>query len=145
MTHPVLEPEDPVSAWRRCMAAGEEAQSHDRFAEAAEQYQDARALAQPFGPEDPRRAEALAALGILYSRHGHLRRVGMTAAALLEQALAIRERVLGPDHPEVARLLVHLASCRYLPGPWSSPADVAQAAAFLERALAIEAEAAEVD
>ena len=51
---------------------------------------------------------------MLRGRSEHLRRVlaqGRYAEAepLLQRALAIREKALGPDHPDVAEVLEHLA------------------------------------
>ena len=53
------------------------------------------------------------------------------ARPLLERALAIRERSLGPDHPDTATSLNNLALCLQAQGAY------AEARPLLERALAI--------
>jgi Tfp pilus assembly protein PilF len=52
-------------------------------------------------------------------------------APLFEQALAIREKVLGPEHPQTAMTLHNLASVLQAEG------DFAGARVLLERALAM--------
>jgi len=62
-----------------------------------------------------------------------LRDMGDLAAArpYLERALAIREKALGPDHPDTAQSLNNLGTLAYVEG------DLLSARDYLARALAI--------
>jgi tetratricopeptide (TPR) repeat protein len=56
----------------------------------------------------------------------------------LERALALREQALGPDHVEVARVLVLLSGVIFQRSYQNGRAEAVRAASFLERALAIQ-------
>ncbi len=68
--------------------------------------------AEAFGSEDLRLAIPLSDLGVFYYRAGKYAR----AEKLHKRALAIRERVLGPTHADVARSLTNLAALYYAQG-----------------------------
>ena len=82
-------------------------------------------------PDELVEAGRLNALGILYVTKGSY----ADAKDPLERALAIRERVLGVGHPEVAASLGNLATVQRALG------EMAEARALSERALAIREEA----
>jgi tetratricopeptide (TPR) repeat protein len=76
------------------------------------------------------RAGLLVNLAIIQSETGD----HGAARASLEQALAIRELALGPEHPDVANALGNLAVVHYATGAYG------EARALLERSLAIQEE-----
>jgi len=95
----------PDNQWRRSHEAGRESMSRERFGEAERQFATAVAAARDLGEDDPRlvlslthQAEALAAQARFAA-----------AIPLFEQALEIDAKVLGPDHPGVARVLERYA------------------------------------
>jgi len=101
-----------------------------------------RALAiqeKAFGPDHPDVAKSLCNLADLYQRQGGLVHVQeqamingfMQADAMHERALAIREKALGPDAPDVVQSLHNLAWYYYAQGKYT------QAEPLYERALAI--------
>jgi tetratricopeptide (TPR) repeat protein len=76
-----------------------------RFAEALPFAQQLQAASeQMLSPDDPRLAS------VLYDIVDEYRMLGRTdeGAALLKRALAIREKVFGPNHPEVGQILIML-------------------------------------
>jgi tetratricopeptide (TPR) repeat protein len=76
-------------------------------------------------------ARLLNQLALLYDSQGRYTQ----AKPLYERALAIREKILGPDHPDVAEGLNNLAALYYLQGQY------AQAEPLYQRSLAIWEEA----
>src|SRR5438445_6773263 len=138
------------TAWQRYRDAGEQALRGHRFDEAEQQFLDALEQAERFGPEDPRLGETLFQLGRLYCGPGFRRPGQPQAAPLLQRALAIQEKALGPDHPDVAQSRLLLAQCYAGVGqparmPGSTPPDFAAAESQLRRALAILERAAAPD
>ena len=87
----------------------------------------ALAIARTGDPDRLREAEHDVRLAVLDFAAGQ----HPAAVALFEQALAIQEQALGPDHPQIAKTLNHLASAQF-----SGGASV-QARALYERARAI--------
>jgi tetratricopeptide (TPR) repeat protein/transcriptional regulator with XRE-family HTH domain len=77
--------------------------------------------------EEPRLAGLCNAAGVALYRAGDLR----TAGSWLEQGITIRERVLGPDHPDTAQSLNNLGELRWAQG------ELAAARSLHERGLAI--------
>jgi len=93
----------------------------------AGRYSDAIPIAQQilriremaFGPDHPRIATSLDNLASLYRSQGELYRsqgrnsdadlLYWKSSAMYARSLAIKEKVLGPDHPDVAKLLNNLA------------------------------------
>jgi CHAT domain-containing protein/Tfp pilus assembly protein PilF len=82
---------------------------------------------QALGPEHPKVAESLTALGGLHTRAGN----PSLAESVYQQALAIREKVLGPEHPDVAKSLANLGVVYLNTGAYK------QAERLYQRALAI--------
>jgi hypothetical protein len=129
---------DPERRWQEFRDAGEEAGRYQRVLEAEEYYLDALQVAKGFGPQDSRLAETLVLLGRL-NAHSPLGPPGWEAAERhLERVLALREQALGPDHREVALVLVLLAGGAAGRGFQNGGAQVARAASLLERSLAIQ-------
>jgi tetratricopeptide (TPR) repeat protein len=96
----------PDSQWRRPDEAGRDLMSQGRFGEAERQFAAAVAAAHALGADDPRLALALS--------HQAEALVAQTrfadAIPLFERALAIEEKILGPDHPEIAQVLEPFAA-----------------------------------
>jgi serine/threonine-protein kinase len=76
-------------------------------------------------------AETQALLGVLH----RARNAEPEAEPLFRQSLAIRERLLGPDHPDVANALLQLASLTMSVGKEEREALLRRARAIQERAL----------
>ncbi len=93
------------SAWERYNQAGMEAYQQGNYAEAEKQWLAALQEAENFGPEDPRLATSLFALGSLYHAQGKY----AEAEPLYQRSLAILEKALGPEHPNVANGLENYA------------------------------------
>ncbi len=87
--------------WDRHMRAGDAAYQQGNYAEAVKQTKAALSLAEAFGPNDPRLAQTLNNLAFLYETQGNY----AEAEPLFKRALAMREKVLGPTHPDVATTL----------------------------------------
>jgi len=88
------------------MSAGALAMKESRYPAAQTEFEAALKLAIAFDSADPRKAQPLEALSELNSLQGDYR----TAEALDRQALSIREKVLGPENPDLAPYLARLAS-----------------------------------
>ena len=67
------------------------------YPEAEKQWSAALKEAEGFGPQDPRLATTLNNLGEVYRAQGRY----AEAEPLYKRALAIREKALGPEHPDV--------------------------------------------
>jgi tetratricopeptide (TPR) repeat protein len=130
--------------WASYRQAGHEARLGHRFAEAEQHFRDALQIAEQFGHADPRLAETLTDLALLQMGPGRRSDRASDAEAFLRRALAIREQAFGPDHPEVAQTLIHLATLpvTFHPHRRSDPAvslpDLERAVAILERAEALD-------
>jgi len=81
------------------------------------------------GPRSAALAVALNGMGRFYFRHGDID----GATTFFERACAMREDVLGPDHPDTATMLGNLGVIRFDHGK----GDLAAARELLERALAV--------
>ena len=81
------------------------------------------------GPDDLELARILQKLAAVYRR---LKNHYVISESLYQRVLAIREKVLGPNHPEVADSLHNLGMAVYFPG-----GRLAQAEPMFERALVI--------
>ncbi len=116
-------------AWeQKYEAASKEAMS-GAYAKAEVLMLEVVAEAEKLGAQDPRLATPLANLGSFYAG----RKRYAEAEPLLRRALAIREKALGPDHPDVARTLVSLVMCRLS----NEPKEAEAVAPMLRRAVAI--------
>ncbi len=92
--------------WRTYNEAGERAYLQGQYAEAEKQFLAAVKEAEAFGSQDPRLALSLSNLGTLYQARGQ----HAQAEPLFKRSLAIREKVLGPEHREVAQSLEDYAT-----------------------------------
>ena len=113
--------------WERYMNAGWEAVRHKRWAEGERMFQAALTEAEHFGPSDTRLANTLSNLAFVAHSQGKYDQ----AAPFLRRALEIRERVLGPEHPDVGLALASLAETYLLQRKY------AQAEPLYQRAVAI--------
>src|SRR6185503_8139472 len=102
-----------------------------RYREAEEQWQAARAVAEGFGPQDPRLGTTLSDLGRLYALQGRY----AEAEPLYRRAAEIWTRAWGPEHPAVGKVLENLAMLQHTEGRY------AEAAPLYEQALAIKRKA----
>ena len=80
------------------MAADVVALQQGQYAEAETQFAAGLKEAEGFGPQDPRLATSLNNLAELYRAQGR----NAEAEPLHKRSLAIREKALGPNHPNVA-------------------------------------------
>ena len=105
-------------------ARPEEGQRWGRYAQAA-----VAALGSGYDALDAMR---LRAIGSIYQLQGNY----AEAARFAEQGIALRERTLGPDHPEVAKALNNLASAHHGLGAYQQAAEeFHRAATSFERGL----------
>ena len=94
------------SSWETHATAGEAAYEQGRYAEAEVQLKAALQEAESFEPDDPRLAQSLNNLGLLYEAQGKY----AEAEPLYQRALGIWEKALGPDHPNAATSLENYAA-----------------------------------
>ena len=113
--------------WEMHNAAGEEAYEQARYPEAEKAWLGALKEAESFGSEDPRLADSLNNLAMLYHTQGKY----AEAEPLYQRLLAIREKALGPEHPDVATSLNNLADLYRAQGKY------AEAEPLYQRLLAI--------
>ncbi|MGD9763181.1 MAG: tetratricopeptide repeat protein [Candidatus Binatia bacterium] len=100
--------------------------------EAEAQVQAARAKAAPAGGDELELATRLTHLASVQRARGH----AAEAIPLYEEALAIRERTLNPEHPEVATTLNSLAAAHLAADNYDAAEPLlARALALRERAL----------
>ena len=82
--------------WETYTDAGRKAYEQGHYAKAEKLWVAAFKEAEKFGPQDPRLATSLNNLAVLYYSQGTYGE----AEPFYKRALAIREKVLGPDHPD---------------------------------------------
>ena len=111
----------------KSMAAGVKAYRQGRYAEAERQFKAAISEAEKFGEQDTRFATSLEKLAEVYGAQGKYGE----AEALFKRELAISEKALGSDHPNVALSLNNLA------GLYRDQGNYAQAEPLYKRSLAI--------
>jgi CHAT domain-containing protein/tetratricopeptide (TPR) repeat protein len=92
--------------WAAHMNAGEIANRAGDYRTAAGRYEAALREAESFGASDPRLAKTLNDLAASYTRQERF----AEAEPLYRRSLAIREKVLGPEHPDVGQSLNNLAT-----------------------------------
>ena len=119
------------TAWEKYMDAAKAAFDRGEYPEAEKQLLIALNEAEKFKEQDPRLAISLNALGMVYDAQGKYAK----AEPHYRRALAIREKALGPDHPDVATSLNNLAALSYAQGKY------AEAEPHFRRALAIQEKA----
>src|SRR5207245_9875032 len=91
--------------WDKSMAAAGKARQEGRYSEAERLFIDAIKEVEGFGPGDSRLPASLNSLAELYRTRSKY----AEAEALYKRALAIRENTVGPENPEAAPSLTHLA------------------------------------
>jgi CHAT domain-containing protein len=113
--------------WKARVDAGLAAYTRGDYQTAIARYQAALKESESFGDRDARAADTMSKLGLIYlqlARHDE-------AEVMLNKALSIRDKVLGPEHPDVAVSLSELGEL-YL-----EEARYADAEPLFLRALAI--------
>src|SRR5262249_46377295 len=115
------------SEWDKHTSAGLSARQAGQFKEAERELQAALKEAEAFDQSDSRLAESLSNLADLYGAQGNYSQ----AMQFESRLLAVRERVLGPNHPVVAIILVDLGNMEWRSGKF------VEAQSTLKRALAI--------
>ena len=90
-----------VEQWQSHMDAGDQAYQQGNYTEAEKQLVAAVKEAEGLGPQDPRLATSLNNLGLVYDAQGRY----AEAEPLYKRSLAIWEKALGPEHPDVAMSL----------------------------------------
>jgi len=117
-------------AWQSYIDAAVEAYVEGDYAEARKQFERAVKTAEAFGLEDPRLATSLNGLAETYRAQGHY----AEAEPLYKRSLAIREKTLRPDHPDIIQSLNNLA------GLYHAQGRKAEAELLLKRAQDLEAQ-----
>src|SRR5438876_12233596 len=112
--------------WQEQMAAGRRAFQQKRYAEAEQFFQASIREAERFGLQDARLGTSLNSLAILYFAQTN----NAAAEPLYKRALSIRERALGPEHPDGGATLNNLAEL------YGSQKEYAAAHPLYRRALA---------
>jgi tetratricopeptide (TPR) repeat protein len=115
------------SRWERQSAGAQQALLQGQYADAERLSVAALNEAESSGEEDPRLAISLDNLAQVYMAQGKVAQ----AAHLYYRAIAISEKVLGPNHPYLAMTLNHLAGMYYFQRKYS------EAELLYQRALAI--------
>jgi tetratricopeptide (TPR) repeat protein len=124
---------DPVLRARLHFNVGRVLHVQGRYAEAAEQHQEAlKLLEHTLGLESLELADVL----LKMSQARMAQRQGAEALNLAERALAVRQRALGPEHPETGLALSELAEVRWYRGEHAEAEQQAsRALELLERSL----------
>ena len=87
--------------WERVTSAGLQAFEQGDYDEAARQFQTALAMAEAFGPDDPRVSRGLMNLAIVYHTQGQYTQ----AEQFYQRTLVLQEKILGPEHPQLVDVL----------------------------------------
>ena len=98
--------------WKTHMDAGESAYGAGDYRAANARFEAALREAESFGANDPRLADTLNNLGLLYKTQGRY----ADAEPLYLRSLEIRKKALGPDHPDVGEGLNNLAALYHAQG-----------------------------
>ena len=85
--------------WTRDSAAGKAAYESSNWGQAEKSYKAAIRDAEAFGSKDVRLANSLTNLAVLYTGRGQ----NPKAAPLFERSIAIKQRALGPENPDVVQ------------------------------------------
>ena len=94
-----------ATLWDGYIKDGNQAKEQGQYAKALKLYTLGLEEAEKFGPTDPRLAASLNNLAGLYDTQGDYAK----AEPLYKRSLAIDEKALGPDHPNVAISLENYA------------------------------------
>ena len=103
------------TAWEKYMKAGTEAYQQGQYAEAQKQFAAALREAEEFGEQDLRVGVSFNSLAMLYNAQGKYGE----AEPLFRRALAIAEKALGLEHPNVAASLNNLAGLYQAQGKYA--------------------------
>ena len=98
--------------WKAHIDAGASAYRAGDYRAATARFESALNEAQSFGASDPRLAETLNNLALLYEVQGRF----AEAEPLYRRSLGIYEKALGPNHPDVGRSLNNLAALYQVQG-----------------------------
>ena len=88
-------------SWERATITGLKAFEQRNYTEAAQQFQTALAVVETIKPDDPRLANSLMRLAVVYHTQGQY----AEAEPLYQRALMIQEQMFGPDHPQIVEML----------------------------------------
>lgn len=114
-----------IQAGRRAAAAGDQVEAARLFGLAVQQ-------AEKSGKEDAQLGASLTGLGMAYTAQ----RKFTEAEPILQRAIAVKEKALGPDHPDVARALIDLGTLYRMQGEHGkSEIPTRRGVAILEKAL----------
>ena len=113
--------------WPTYKAAGSDAVQQGRYEEAESLLRAAIAQAEKFGSLDPRLADSLNQLAILYATQ----RKFTQAEPLFQRSLGVSVAALGPDHPDVAIVLRNMGILK------ASMRNYAEADVLLSRSLSL--------
>jgi tetratricopeptide (TPR) repeat protein len=112
--------------------AGQQAAAQGQQAEAERLVTQALQQSEKLGKEDERRGAVLTGLGLAFSAQ----RKFAEAEPILQRAVVVKEKVLGPDSPDFARALLDLGALYRLKDEHAkSEPPIRRAVAILERAL----------
>ncbi len=121
--------------WQSHLESGQRAYQAGRYADAEKALAEALKFAGQFADQDPRKATTLNAVGRLKAAEGKY----ADAEPMLRKALSLREKIGGPDCPEVAETLTDLGRLLLDKGKY------AEADAILRRSLSIREKAKGAD
>ena len=125
--------------WENQVTAGRQAYDQGHYAEAKQYWKAALKEAETFGVDDTRFATSLNNLAVLYLAQGQYAQ----AEPLYQRSLAIWEKTLGPEHPDVATSLENYAALLRAMNPVSARLPWSKAAKLEARAKAIRAKRAQ--
>lgn len=97
-------------AWNKYTEAGAKAYEANNFGQAEKMFQLALKEAEKFGPNDIRLATSLTNVGVIQNFRGNQAK----AEPLFEHAIKIKQKVLGPDNPDVVSAVCKL--CQFYIG-----------------------------
>jgi tetratricopeptide (TPR) repeat protein len=131
LAEPVENPWELTAAWRQRIEAATRAEESGHDAEAENLLKAIVTRAEKAGAVDLRLADALERLAGFYC--SKKRKRYLEAEALFLRSLAIREKIQGAVHPDVANTLASLGACQFITRGESDSAGVKS----LQRSLAV--------
>jgi tetratricopeptide (TPR) repeat protein len=103
-------------SWERATTAGLKAFEQGNYTEAAQQFQSALAIVETIKPDDPRLANSLMRLAVVYHTQGRY----AEAEPLYQRALMLQEQMFGPDQPQLLEMLEAYANLQRRMHPFQS-------------------------
>ena len=103
-------------SWERATTAGLKAFEQRHYTEAARHFQTALAIVETVQPDDPRLANSLMRLAVVYHTQGRY----AEAEPLYQRAVMIQEQMFGPDNPQIVELLEAYATLQRRMRPFQS-------------------------